>query len=61
MLSQFNISDLDDLRRAGKQASTYLGAKANVIRATSAREPAQFPHKRVKRRRLRAAHGSSAA
>ena len=33
MLRRYNIIDLDDLRRAGKQASSYLGAKANVIRA----------------------------
>jgi hypothetical protein len=32
MLRRYNIIDLDDLRRAGKQASNYLGAKANVIR-----------------------------
>ena len=32
MLRRYNIIDLDDLRRAGKQASNYLGAKVNVIR-----------------------------
>ena len=32
MLRRYNVIDLDDLRRAGKQASNYLGAKANVIR-----------------------------
>ena len=34
MLDRYHIIDLDDLRRAGKQASSYQGAKENVIRAT---------------------------
>ena len=34
MLRRYHIIDLDDLRRAGKQASGYQGAKENVIRAT---------------------------
>jgi hypothetical protein len=32
MLRPYNIIDLSDLRRAGKQASNYQRAKANVIR-----------------------------
>src|SRR5262245_20740006 len=32
MLRRYNIIDLGELQRAGKQASNYLGAKANVIR-----------------------------
>jgi len=34
MLRRYHIIDLDDLRRAGKQASSYQGAKENIIRAT---------------------------
>jgi hypothetical protein len=33
MLRRYHIIDLDDLRRAGKQASAYQGAKETVIRA----------------------------
>jgi len=31
MLHRYAIIDLDDLRRAGKQASEYQGARANVL------------------------------
>ncbi len=33
MLRRYHIIDLDDLRRAGQQASSFRGAKPNVIRA----------------------------
>jgi hypothetical protein len=32
MLDRYHIIDLDDLRRAGKQASSYRGPKENVSR-----------------------------
>ena len=32
MLDRYHVIDLDDLRRAGKQASSYQGSKENVIR-----------------------------
>ena len=33
MLQRYHIIDLDDLRQAGKKASTYRGPKDNVIKA----------------------------
>jgi len=32
MLDRYHVIDLDDLRRAGRQASSYQGSKENVIR-----------------------------
>ena len=46
MLRRYDIIDLGDLRRAGKQASSYRGPKENVIRADLGQRtrtvPAQF-------------------
>jgi hypothetical protein len=44
MLRRYHIIDLDDLRRAGKQASDYRGPKDNVSQPAFGRtrtEPAQ--------------------
>ena len=38
MLARYNVIALDDLRRAGKQASAYQGQKENVIAADFGRK-----------------------
>src|SRR5262245_62506537 len=55
MLDRYHVIDLDDLRHAGKQASSYQGSKENVIRPYSGREPAQLPHTQSRRERRRGA------
>src|SRR2546427_11598389 len=38
MLRRYHIIDLDDLRRAGKKASDYLGPQDNLVRGGFKRE-----------------------